>query len=211
MSSRILVALPTQGPALCTVSKRSIDLSSPKFLIMNRRLFAYQVTAGLSVCLLPHSLVASPLMARFHEPPAPDLARTNDVTSFVQGGLIGTIQQVALSYAYSPERTVLPTLLNQVERDFEQLSRVLGKSLVIDVNQLLVDSPSAVFGSYSAQFDLDGLTFVWQGLARTGGADRSTSATLRLCGSRGSVLTTTNYQGYHVVDLRGKTIRQTRS
>ena len=178
---------------------------------MNRRRFVHQVTTGLSVGLLTPSLVASPLMARPSDLPVPDLAQAAYVTSFVQGGLIGTIQQVAISYAYSPERTALPTLLNQVKRDFEQLSRVLGKSLTIDAKQLLVDSPSAAFGSYSAQFDLDGLTFVWQGLARTGGADRSTSATLRLCGSRGSVLTTTNYQGYHVMDSRGKTIRQTRS
>ena len=109
-------------------------------------------------------------MARSPEPLTPDLVQADDVTSFVQSGLIGTIQQVALSYAYSPERTSLPTLLNQVERDFEQLSRVLGKALAIDVKQLLVDSPSAAFGSYSARFDRHGLTIVWQGLARTGAA-----------------------------------------
>lgn len=169
---------------------------------MKRRLFVSHVSVGLLLPLFPPSLLGSPLRARSPEPLAADLVWADTVISPIQNGLIGTIQQVAMSHTYSPERTPLPTLLNQVEHDFERLSRLLGKPLAIDVNQLLVDSPSSAFGSYSARFNIDGLTFVWQGLARHGMQAQPTACQLQILGNKGVLQTTA--AGYQILDLTGR-------
>lgn len=174
---------------------------------MNRRLFVGQVAAGLSVCIFPPSLVASSLSPQSTTLLAPDMLPFDAVERFVQQDLAGTIQRVAFSYAYSPEQTPIPSLLSLVRSDMERVGQLVGKALAVDTNQLLVDSPSAAFGSYSARFEAQELTIVWQVLARIGSTVRAPTKTIQLYGSKGILKTVFDGRGYEFIDWQGRTSR----
>ena len=174
---------------------------------MNRRLFVSKAAAGLSVCFVSPSLMARPQHSPLTTRLAPDLLPADAVGSFVQQGLAGTIQRVTFSYAYSPEQTSLPSLLKLVQSDMVRVSRMVGKELTVDANQLLVDSPSAAFGSYSARFDVRELTIVWQGLARISNTLSTPTRTILVHGSKGILKTVSDGHGYEFIDWQGRTSR----
>lgn len=72
---------------------------------------------------------------------------------------------------------------------------------------LLIDSPSAAFGSYSARFDRNDLLVIWQGLARIGRRVDAPTGRLRLFGSEGILQTDTDRLNYQLTDFQGRVVR----
>lgn len=167
---------------------------------MNRRLFVGQVAAGLALLSAPLPLMAHSLP---QANPSLPVAPVKSAAEWIQNGRLGTPQYLTISHVYSPDHTSVQTLMALVQRDIELAHQLLSANSGIN-SQALFRRSSSEFGTYAAQFDLDGIPVTWQGLARVGGEAREPVAQIRLYGSNGMLQSARGQNDYQLVDFQGR-------
>lgn len=168
---------------------------------MKRRLFVSNFLAGLLVCLYPASLLASASQRRqsVESVAHRQLAK---LAQLIDWGRIGIPQQLSVSHSYSAEKTSLSELRAIAQRDFDLMEQLLGRKLGFDAQSIFTHPDSAAFGSFATEFDNEGLTILWQGLARVGTPPAHPIGTLRLSGSKAILHLKLDSLQYELIDFQ---------
>lgn len=167
---------------------------------MIRRVFVNQLAAGLAYCALPAELLARSAPATSPAVAAP----FGEIVERVRGGSIGQFQRLSLLHIYSPGRTSRSALQTLARQNIRLAERLTGLDLAADIRMFRSDSPSAGFGSYSAEISKAGLIVTWQALARTPSLVGDPLSSLRLSGSRGIAQVNLHESSYQLVDFTGR-------
>ena len=173
---------------------------------MNRRLFINQASTALLLPFLPFSgfCLGSPQKKGILDADVVD-----HLAQQIQHGLLGTIQQIAITHTYSPETLGTDDFDRIAQQDVGACLSLAGLQPLTNSQLLTQASPAPLFGSCAVELGTDSLQLTWQALAQYGIASKPVSCQLRVFGSKGILQTINNGQDYQIQDLTGHIIQQT--
>ncbi|WP_020602396.1 hypothetical protein [Spirosoma spitsbergense] len=166
---------------------------------MNRRLFINQASAG---CLLPFLPFSAFGQDNTQDKAVLDAHAFAQLATEIRQGVIGSVQQIAISHSYSPEVLTLEALARTAQHDVDACLAIAGLPSLTETQLLQWVSPAPLYGSCAAEVGTDAIKIVWQALARYGIQVQPIACQLRVLGSKGVLQSTT--AGYQILDLTGR-------
>ena len=172
---------------------------------MNRRLFINQASAGCVLPFLPFSAFGQDNTDNTKDKAVLDTHAFAQLATEIRQGVIGSVQQIAISHNYSPEVLTLEALARTAQQDVNACLAIAGLPLLTETQLLQGVAPAPLYGSCAAEVGTDAIKIVWLALARYGMKTQPIACQLRVLGSEGVLQTTT--AGYQILDLTGR-VRQ---